>query len=129
MKPILKTIPAKPVKDKIFKDEDYSTPYQPPVAPTAPTAGLPAHLKAMGLSVSQDPLPDGRSVSLGSKYDAIFAPLQYGQCIVAPTEMIGRISNGLRKYLKTQKKPGIVRTALRYAPDGTGRVWLLKETQ
>jgi hypothetical protein len=37
-------------------------------------------------------------------------------------------SNGLRKYLETQKKPGIVRTALRYAPDGTGRVWLLKET-
>ena len=76
------------------------------------------------LEICTDPLPQGRAMPEG-KYSAKFAALQYGQCLKCPPGAAPKIATALKKWLETHKKPGSVRSALRYGEDGTGRVWLL----
>mgnify|MGYP003516732567 FL=1 len=76
------------------------------------------------LEICDDPLPQGRAMPEG-KYSAKFAALAYGQCLKCPPGAAPKIATALKKWLDVNKKPGSVRSAIRYSDDGTGRVWLL----
>jgi len=76
------------------------------------------------LEICSDPLPAARAMPEG-KYSSKFAQLQYGQCLKCPPGAAPKIATALKKWLETHKKPGSVRSALRYGDDGTGRVWLI----
>lgn len=76
------------------------------------------------LEICTDPLPAARAMPEG-KYSAKFTQLQYGQCLKCPPGTAPKIATALKKWLETHKKPGSVRSALRYGDDDTGRVWLL----
>ena len=77
------------------------------------------------LEICNDPLPATRSAPEG-KYTPIFSKLKYGQSLKCPQGAAPKIATALKKWLEVNKKPGTVRSALRYAEDGTGRVWLLE---
>ena len=76
------------------------------------------------LEICDDPLPTARAMPEG-KYSAKFAALAYGQCLKCPPCAAPKIATALKKWLDVNKKPGSVRSAIRYSDDGTGRVWLL----
>jgi len=80
------------------------------------------------LEICDDPLPTARSAPEG-KYSAKFAALAYGQCLKCPPGAAPKIATALKKWLDVNKKPGSVRSTLRYADDGTGRVWLIAPQQ
>ena len=77
------------------------------------------------LEICNDPLPVARSAPEG-KYTAKFSQMKYGQSLKCPPGSAPKIATALKKWMETHKKPGTVRSALRYAEDGTGRVWLLE---
>ena len=77
------------------------------------------------LEICNDPPPTVRSSPEG-KYTPVFSNLQYGQSLKCPPGAAPKIATALKKWLEVHKKPGMVRSAVRYAPDGTGRVWLLE---
>ena len=76
------------------------------------------------LEICDDPLPTARAMPDG-KYSAKFAALAYGQCLKCPPGAAPKVATALKKWLDANKKPGSVRSALRYGDDGTGRVWLI----
>ena len=76
------------------------------------------------LEICDDPLPQGRPMPEG-KYSAKFAALAYGQCLKCPPGAAPKVATALKKWLDVNKKPGSVRSAIRYSEDGTGRVWLI----
>lgn len=130
--------PAKPSKVKTkIKDEDYSTPYKPPMEPAAsdsqqdapkvitqprqPTA----YIDPAGLEIKDDPLPAHRA-SHAYKYHQVFDRMKPGQCVRCTTADVGKVSGALRKYLELKGKKCQVRSVVRYAGDeGYGRVWML----
>ena len=77
------------------------------------------------LDICNDQLPLARSAPEG-KYTAVFSKLKYGQSLKCPPGAAPKIATALKKWMEVHKKPGTVRSALRYAEDGTGRVWLLE---
>ena len=77
------------------------------------------------LEICNDPLPARRTTPEG-KYTQLFARMKYGQSLKCPPGSAPKIATALKKWLEVNKKPGSVRSTLRYAEDGTGRVWLLE---
>jgi hypothetical protein len=77
------------------------------------------------LSVEHNtPMP--KSHRIFGKYDAMFAKLKYGSCVVCEPDEKENISNGLRKYLIRANRSGVVR-AVKRCEDGKARVWLLEK--
>ena len=137
-------IPAKPARKnaKRLKDEDYSTAYKPPMdapdqnimrtdAPVASTttkaARAQSHIDVAKFVICDDPLPKGRTLIKGGKYDALFQQLGRGQAIKCPPGAVAALQHSLRKWLKVQRVPGVMVKTCRNYGDGLGRVWLLAE--
>ena len=124
---------AKPSKIKTkLKDEDYSTPYKPPMEPVEPAPATQprqptAYIDPAGLEIKDDPLPAHRA-SHAYKYHQVFDRMKPGQCVRCTTADVGKVSGALRKYLELKGKKCQVRSVVRYAGDeGYGRVWMLAE--
>lgn len=78
------------------------------------------------IQIGRKPLPAGRCPT-PHKYEAIFSKLTYGDTLTVPSEGVGRLAAALRHYLKDNKKPGVVRSSLRYPGDeANGCVWYLE---
>ncbi|MBP9149214.1 MAG: hypothetical protein KBG00_10580 [Rhodoferax sp.] len=130
MEPKKRGRPAKPATVKTLpKDEDYSTPYKPPVVvevshcPLQPESLAP--LQMLGLSITSDPLPVTRAVSL-YKYHPIFDRMEFGQSLRTPTANVGKVAGAMRKWIGMKGKTAHVKSSPRYCDDsGYGRVWLL----
>ena len=74
------------------------------------------------LKVCDDPLPVGRAAA-ECKYDAFLSTMHIGQAIKCQPHEIGRVSNALRKFLKTNYPVGVVVRSTKDYGDGFGRVW------
>ena len=127
--------PAKPAKTK-RTDEDYSTPYAPPVATPAPiltasAVSAPASKKPQvfvtlaEMSVTDDALPTSRTLPV-NKYHAVFANMKLGQCVRCPTVSVGKVSGSMRKFIANQNLHAQIKSVTRFeGDDGFGRVWML----
>lgn len=132
-----------------IKDEDYSTPYKPPMeaidrsvmrkdAPVAvvnesltteaaPKVASPQrHIDHTGFVICDDPLPTGRPLGMG-KYDDLFQQLGRGQAIKCPPEAVASVQHALRKWVKAQNVTQVLIKTCKDYGDGLGRVWLLAE--
>lgn len=130
--------PAKPAAKnaKRLKDEDYTTPYKPPMdAPTlrnsrtvdtAPKREKIRYVDTADLSICDDPLPLGRSIVEG-KYDDKFKTMKIGQAVKCPPAAVGLIQNAMRKFVKVRGLKGVVVRTCKDYGDGLGRVWMLAE--
>ena len=136
-KPTMQT-PAKPAKTK-RADEDYSTPYTPPVATPAPVltatpvntptdrAGKKpaAYVTLDELSITNDALPASRTLPI-HKYHAVLAGMKMGQCVRCPTASVGKVAGAMRKFIATQQMHAQIKSVTRFEGDqGFGRVWML----
>ena len=74
------------------------------------------------LEICDDPLPTARAMPDG-KYSAS-SPRWPTAMPQMPARRSAQDSHRPEKWLDVNKKPGSVRSTLRYADDGTGRVWL-----
>lgn len=117
------SIPAKPARKnakRVAKDEDYSTPWQPPKV-----VGVQHHVDMVDFVICNDPLPKGRPLVKGGKYDDLFQQLGRGQAIKCPPGSVAAVQHSLRKWIRVQRVPNVmVKTCKNYG-DGLGRVWLL----
>jgi len=128
--------PAKPSKVKTkLKDEDYSTPYKPPMAdpvaaPAVSQNAVPVakmrYVDTANLVICDDPLPLGRSIVEG-KYDDKFKAMKIGQAVKCPPAAVGLIQNAMRKFVKVRGLNGVVVRTCKDYGDGLGRVWMLAE--
>lgn len=129
--------PAKPSKVKTkLKDEDYSTPYKPPMDSPGVKDSLTAHadakrtkiryVDATNLEICDDPLPSGRSIVEG-KYDDKFRAMKIGQAVKCPPAAVGLIQGAMRKFVKVRGLEGVVVRTCKDYGDGLGRVWMLAE--
>jgi hypothetical protein len=143
--------PAKPARKnaKLIKDEDYSTPYQPPIdavdrsvmrkdAPVvassspkvasaaAKVASAQRQFDSAAFVICDDPLPASRNIGPG-KYDALFQQLGRGQAIKCPPDAVASTQHALRKWVKEQRVTGVLIKTCKDYGDGFGRVWLLAE--
>lgn len=133
--------PAKPAKSKTKpKDEDYSTPYQPPVptvkesltvASSQPADPVPVDPIDLGLSITSDPLPASRAAP-PYKYHPIFERMALGQALRVPTANVGKVSGAMRKWIgmegvqaHTKSTRHYVNPVSKATDTGYGRVWLL----
>lgn len=134
-------IPAKPAHKasrRARTDEDFSTPYQPPVtaAPIEPKPLPPRvdqqpnrapkqHRDISRFVICDDPvLP--RRVIADSIYGKLFSELKPGKCIKCDTKDVGPTCNALRKYVEEKKLSGVAVRSTRDYGDGFGRVFLVK---
>lgn len=129
--------PAKPTRKytKRIKDEDYSTPYKPPMADpvaapavsqnAAPVAKM-RYVDTANLIICDDPLPLGRSIVEG-KYDNKFKAMKIGQAVKCPPAAVGMIQGAMRKFIKVRGMKGVVVRTCKDYGDGLGRVWMLAE--
>jgi len=83
-----------------------------------------------GLEIRNDQMPRARPQA-ASKYEPIFSKLLPGQCVRCTSKEVGTVSGSLKKYIKTKRKPGVVKSTTRYIDpttgvedNGYGRVWL-----
>jgi hypothetical protein len=83
-----------------------------------------SRVEVEALKIATDPYVDHRSRPVG-KYDAVFAQMKPGQCIVCTPEQAPNVKNALAKWLKANGKKGCARARSRYVSDGQGRVWWL----
>jgi len=124
--------PAKPSKQKPrLKDEDYATDYKPPVTvpelATQPELATKIRYVDTGvLSICNDPLPTGRSMSKG-KYDDIFQALKVGQAVKCQSPTVSLIQGALRKFIRVHGMQSVVVRTCKDYGDGFGRVWMLAE--
>jgi hypothetical protein len=133
--------PAKPARKnaKRLKDEDYSTPYQPPMEPpkvasdtpkvasaAAKVASPQRQFDSAAFVICDDPLPASRIIGPG-KYDALFQQLGRGQAIKCPPDAVASTQHALRKWVKEQRVTGVLIKTCKDYGDGFGRVWLLAE--
>jgi hypothetical protein len=128
--------PAKPARKnaKRLKDEDYSTPYKPPMpAPEVRSMPKPAPVVQKGLryidpaklQIVDDVIPQHRAAP-EFKYHATFDRLNPGQAVRCPTTDVSKVAHAMRKWLKVKKQTAMVRSMLNFEGDtGYGRVWLL----
>lgn len=79
------------------------------------------------IKLGRKPLPTGRC-PVPHKYEPIFSKMKFGDTLTVPSESVSRVAAALRHYIKDNKRPGIVRSCLRYPGDeGNGCVWYLKD--
>lgn len=134
---VTKQIPAAPAKKKRV-DEDYSTPYKPPVVAEVQTPKKPepklsttkessevAVTSGLDLEITDDPLPKTK-VIFAYKYDEKFSAMRIGQSLKCATADVGKIAGAMRKFVERKGLKAIVRSTPDYG-DGYGRVWLLGE--
>lgn len=121
---------------KRIKDEDHSTPYQPPAikesltTATAPKAAA-VYTDPAGLQITDDALPASRCAA-PHKYNVVFDRMLPGQCVRCKTADVGKVAGALRKYIELKRKAAMVRTVMHYinpktgtADAGFGRVWMM----
>lgn len=77
-----------------------------------------------GLKIADDPFT-GQRGRYASKYDALFAQMKPGQCIVCEPAETSGIKAALGQWLKKTGKEGYTRANSQYQADGRGRVWWL----
>lgn len=87
----------------------------------------PAFADVSQVEICDDPLPEVRATP-GSKYEPVFERMKVGQAIACRSEDVGKIANGMKKWIDRKGlKDHVIRTTKAYecAGDLKGRVWLL----
>lgn len=79
------------------------------------------------ITITNDTLPKHRAIT--GKYDHLFSSIKPGQSLRVPSESVGSVSQGMRKWMErhNQKAVGRIKANVNYPGDaGYGRVWLLE---
>ncbi len=140
---ITKQIPAKAAKAAAKPkrvEDDFSTPYKPPVLapvpplvltlPPEPPAPKPAHkerkaskwVDIAALEICDSPPSVARALPV-SKYEDVLRRMKPGQCIKCKPFEVDAVASSLRSFFERNGIVAKIRTTLRYQTDGLGRVW------
>lgn len=99
---------------------------KPAEQPAKPRTHSPAvYVDLDALKIENTPLPREVRSKQEGKYDAFFAKLQPGQCVVCKAEEAGKVSNAMRSYYRRQGMAAVVRSKSK-CEDGAARVWLVR---
>jgi hypothetical protein len=121
-KPIMQK-PAKPAKTRI-KDEDYSTPYKPPVSPPATMSQKLEGLPALDALRIEDNVPFPTHVrysgGMGSYAKGVLNQLGAGQSLELPMKIRHSLANAVTAYYKANSARFVMRL---FKDTNTLRIW------